>query len=667
MYRSLIALIVIAAMGCEDPKQTPSRRDRDDNNDVECTDDDDCAGGNICDDGECVRSQCSDGLISGDESDVDCGGSCVACAIGWTCNQDSDCFSGFCAEGSCDRPTPENGITPPDPTCEDPGDPLRFEPWDNGISHNVEYVATGLEVLQFVGPFLTNAIAIVDFDGDGDVDVLSTSQGNPPGYFVNDGTGTFTNETSGSGLASLTRVSSISAADFDGDGDVDLVLGRQEEGVYVMINQGDGTFVDETAARGIGEATDVVSSGTFGDFDGDGDLDFYMGTYFPPLELSVPFSLPDSLPNRLYRNDGSGFFTEMSYSPGGDGESGTTLAVAWWDFDQDGLLDLWASNDWGMNQQPSQLWRNLGPDPADPNGWLWEDISASSGVGVAIFGMSTTLADFDNDGDQDGYASNIAQNVLHVVEAGTTENQALPRGVACDVLVDPRSGPADPPVYEPDQEFEGMDQFIADYADAESEYYVLTSWAANFFDANHDGWLDLHVVNGAANAGAIMPEAVFMPNYLFMSRGNGTFEQSPCWTIPDVRGTSRGAAVGDLDGDGDLDMIWSDQGWYGQAAVHVARNEMASGNWLIVKLRGDAPNVEAIGAKVQLAAAGLVQTRWIDGGQSYLSVSERIAHFGIGAADTIDSLDITWPDGSTQTVTVDNVNQRLVVQKEQMQ
>lgn len=654
---ALVSLIVITA--CEEdrpPIQTPNE-----NNDGECRVDRDCDDFFVCnDDDECEAGPCLDGVQGDGETGVDCGGlTCGKCPDGEACLSGLDCASGTCSDRVCrtagsNNDNNENNENNVNPTCEDPGDTARFALWENGISKEISYIPQ----TRGADPVVASGQAIFDYDLDGDVDVLVTNQGGTPSLFANDGSGNFTDMTAGSGLENLTETTSVSVADFDGDGDPDVVLGRTNGGVYTLINSGNGSFVDESSLRGLGETDDVVSGGTFADFDGDGDLDFYLGSYLGQFEVMVPVMFPAPKPNRLYRNDGTGAFTEMSYSPGGVGEEGSTLAVAWWDFDADGRPDIWSSNDFGMIQQPSQLWRNGGPDPADPDGWLWEDISASAGVDLAIFGMSASLADFDNDGDQDGYASNMAQNVLHVVDNGTTTNEGVARGVACDVLPDPRPAPVDDPQYV--ALLPEMQPFLDNYTDADSPYYSLTSWAATFKDFNHDGWLDLHVVNGTTLSD-LTPEANFQPNYLFVNQADGTFEQAPCWTLPDIRGTSRGAAAGDLDGDGDMDIVWSDQGDNGDGAVYVIRNDMSAGNWLIVELEGSAPNTDAIGAKVELQAGGLVQTRWIDGGQSYMSVSERVAHFGLGAAESVDSLAVTWPDGTTQNVSVLVVNERVTV------
>ena len=651
MMRSPILFLTLLAAACnpKTPPELPSNNG-DETPERECRVNADCEAGYVCAGRECEPGPCLDGMRSLGETDVDCGGrQCAPCANGSTCQFGTDCESGSC-DGLCGEATANNGVAP---ECEDPGTPERFVLWeDTGIAVDVTYEAN----TRGAAPFTVGGVAIFDYDGDGDVDVMVTNQGAELALFANDGSGAFTDVTESAGVSGLTRTTSLSVADFDGDADRDVIVGRTLGGVYVLVNQGNGTFADETAAWGIDGSIEAVSGGAFGDFDGDGDLDFYVGAYTPPVEIGLTFEFPPPIPNRLYRNDGT-TVNEITTSPGRDGEAGATLAGAFWDFDADGRPDIWSSNDFGMIIRPSQLWRNVGPDPNDPDNWLFEDISAASGVGVSIFAMSATLADFDNDGDQDGYASNMAQNVLHVVDGTTTTDEAVARGVDCSVVPDPRPAPQGEPDYTP--KWEGMEEFLAEYADADSGMFTLTSWASIFFDADHDGWQDLYVVNGTTLTD-LTPEAVRMPNYLYESQGGGQFEKAPCWRLPDIRGTSRGAAAGDLDGDGDLDLVWVDQGDYGEPGVYVLRNEMAQGNWLTVELRGSAPNTDAIGAKLTLRAGGQTQTRWIDGGQGYLSVSERVAHFGLADAEIVDSVDVTWPDGTTTGAVGAGVNQRLV-------
>ncbi len=597
-------------------------------------------------------------------------------------NNDSGCRASDCTGGTrCDDETGEcvpratnntvtnNGTTPNNTTtatnntigptnngtnntvgpvpCEDLGDPARFVDWPgNGID-----VAISRYQDEPASYIVTSGVAMVDFDGDGDLDVMITNNGGALAYFTNDGAGAFTDATTAAGVAGLTQTSSLSAADFDGDGDTDVVVGRLS-GAYVLENQGDGTFVNASAVWGIGQATDVVSGGAFGDFDGDGDLDFYLASY--TMEAG---NYPTTLPNRLYRNDGT-TFRELTTSPGGPGSEGGTLGIAWWDFDGDGRQDLWVANDFGMTARPNQLWRNMGRDPLDADNWLFEEVASAANLDIAVFSMSATLGDFDNDGDRDAYVANAANNVLHVVNGTTTTNEAVARGVASGTILDPMPRPVIPPIYM--ALIPEMQAFIDDYTDPNSGLYTLSSWSSMFFDADQDGWQDLWVSNGQIPS-FLTPEASFQPNFLFVNNA-GTFRQSECWETPSIRASTRGAAVGDLDGDGDVDVIWVDNGINGAPVAHVARNEMASGNWLTVQLRGASPNTDAIGAKVTLVAGGITQTRWIDGGQSFMSVSERVAHFGLGAATSVDSLVVTWPDGSVESRIVDAINQRLLVE-----
>jgi hypothetical protein len=624
-----------------------------------CETSDDCSGGRECIDGACEAPTCTDGIQNQDETDVDCGGmTCGPCAAGKSCRLEFDCIFS-CVDGVCQQSGsggPDGG--PPDEdmgadsdtgsspgTCEDTGEPRRFVRWKES---GLDLAAAG-----DTGTDFTAGIGIADFDGDGNVDVVTTSPVGNPKLLLNQGDGTFADATAQSGLGDLNNATAIAIADFDGDSDSDLFLGRSE-GQYLLENDGAATFTDVTDAWGLGGWDSIVSAASFVDFDGDGDLDLYVSGW----SMREGVATFVSVPNVLYRNDGDGF-TALSSSPGGEATMGKTNAATWWDYDEDGDPDLLVGNDFGPVDVGDQLWRNVGPDSDDPDGWLFTDVSAQANFDTKLFTMSTTVADFDNDLDLDVYLANFGFNVLHVVEDGVATDEAVDRGVGVGHLADPIPMPTEDPSF--GVPIDGMEEFVEDYTDPSLDQYVLTSWASIFFDANHDGWQDLWVVNGMV-VSEYVPEATNQPNYLLHSLQDGTFERAPCWYRPDIRGSSRGSAVGDLDGDGDLDILFTDTGLNtSDPGLYALRNDDGDGNWLIVELQGTAPNTDAIGARVVIDVGGARQMRHIDGGQGFVSVSERIAHFGVADADTIDSIEVTWPDGTTTTQTDVDANRRLVI------
>ncbi len=662
--RAPLAIAALLVLGCG-PKNSPVvPSGNNDGPDAECRRDSDCEDFHVCNrDDECEPGPCLDGEQSFGETDVDCGGStCGACPLDAACQFGRDCESGTCTLGVCandgaNNGTDNNGANNGGPgfECEDTGGAERFTLWDSGIDfepgHRGRQSTTGATT--------TGGIAAFDYDADGDVDVMVTSEGGTLALFQNDGSGAFSDVTQAANLDGLTYTTGLSVADLDADADLDVWVGRSIEGSFLLLNQGDGTFRESGAQWGLPVEDAGSAGGTFGDFDGDGDLDLYQANYFGPFDPDDPLNPPGPTSNRLLRNDGDRFTLVTEEATPGFGETrGSTLAAAWWDYDQDGDPDLWVGNDFGMRWNPNQLWRNDGPDPNDANGWSFVDVAPDVGLDAKIFSMSTTLADFDNDGDQDGYVSNLARNVLHVWEGSSATEQAVQRGVAVSDFHDPRPAPTEPPMYSSPEQ--GMDEFFENYSDPNSEHYTLTSFGSFFFDANLDGWQDMFVVNGSVST-TLVPEGTFQPNRVLMSTRDGNFEEAPCWFTPDIRGTSRGAAYADFDRDGDLDVVFADQGDYGEAQVVLLRNELDVGNYIVVELEGLSPNTQAIGAKVTLVTAGGTQTRWIDGGQGYMSVSERVAHFGLGEADAVESLEVSWPDGTSQTVSVDAVNQRIVV------
>jgi hypothetical protein len=521
--------------------------------------------------------------------------------------------------------------------CEDDGDAARLVLWDDA----------GIAVSESrTGSDYTSGVAVADLDGDDAPDILTTSPIGQPVLLRNDGAGNFDDVTGEAGLDALLPGSTgIAVADVEGDGDTDVFLGRTD-GQYLLINDGSGHFSEESAARGLDASGLVVTSAAFADYDGDGDLDLYVGTW-----ADVGGGGLVGQPNQLYRND-DGQFTLVPDGPASDGAP--THAVAWLDYDGDDDPDLVVGNDFGPQTIPNQLFRN------DDGAFV--DVAPSVDFDRAVFSMSATVGDVDNDLDLDVYLTNFGFNLLHIADGGSFSEEAVARGAAVGHLPDPMPRPATGPDFSATQP--GMEAFIADYTDPRREQYVLTSWAAVFFDANHDGWQDLWVVNGQLPTD-LLPEAPNQPNYLLHNQGDGTFAQGPCWYWPDVRGSTRGSAVGDLDRDGDLDIVFAETGiGGGEPGLVALRNDDGTGNWLIVDLEGAAPNTDAIGATVTIDAGGMRQLRHIDGGQSFLSVSERIAHFGLADTTTIDSVEVRWPDGSTTTRTEVDANQRLRLTQE---
>lgn len=422
-------------------------------------------------------------------------------------------------------------------------------------------------------------------------------------------------------------------ADYDNDGLLDLFVSSFGTN-SLFHNNGDGTFTDQTAAAGMGDAEGFWTGASWGDFNRDGFVDLYVTGYVKyahrdstatalQYDVEVPTSInPSSFAperNLLYRNNGDGTFREIAAEAGVTGRSGRSLSASWTDFDGDGWPDLYVANDVSDNV----LFRNRGDGTFD-------EISNEAWVADYRGAMGIAIGDWDGDGDQDMFVTHwIAQeNALY--------NNLLSQFTAVD-------RPPDNLVHFSDQADRfGLGQIALDFV----------GWGTSFFDYDNDGRLDLFVANGSTFQQLDDPSILIpMRDQLFWNRSNedGFFDVSAVSGGYFLgRSVGRGAAFADYDNDGDMDVFVVNNG--GRATL--LRNESSSSNhWIEVKLEGRASNRSAIGALVRIVAAGDVQIREIGVQSSYLSQNSSIVHFGLGGRDTIDSLIIRWPSGIQRITT----------------
>ncbi|HIO77636.1 TPA: hypothetical protein EYG59_03520 [Candidatus Poribacteria bacterium] len=494
--------------------------------------------------------------------------------------------------------------------------------------------------------------AFFDYDNDGDPDLYLVNgndwsdlplTGVPTSVlFRNNGDGTFTDVTALSGIDNQGNYGhGVTCSDYDNDGDVDVYVTNFGANVLYR-NNGNGTFKDITEEANVGD-TLWSTSATFLDYDNDGYLDLYVVNYVH-YSLDVPYlpcgankirtychpSLFEGAPDRLYRNNGNGIFTDVTEAAGirdiGGPFHGKGLGVVAADFNDDRTPDIYVAND----DTPNYFFYNNGDG-------TFSEIALLSGCaysfnGIAQASMGVDAADYNGDGLLDIFVTNLSY-----------ETNALYRnngdGTFTDIIYEANLG---------------------------KESYLYVGFGTGFFDYDNDGYLDIFIANGHVIDTIEQTSDVVtyaQPNQLFHNNQDGTFSQTSfiAGTYFQRKNISRGAIFGDYDNDGDLDIVVTQSNGKTELLQNEGGNRQ---NWVRLQTVGTISNRDGIGTRVIMTADQKSQVQEVHAGSSYLCSNDSNLSFGLGDSTMIDLLEIRWPSGIVQFLENIPANQKIVIKEE---
>jgi hypothetical protein len=477
-------------------------------------------------------------------------------------------------------------------------------------------------------------VALLDYDNDGHLDIyfvnsltvdLVKSKGRTrSALYRNRGDGTFADVTDRAGVGDIGWGMGVAVADYDNDGFADIYVTCVGPN-RLLRNNGDGTFADATQRAGVGDPR-WSTGASFVDYDNDGRLDLFVANYvafdfnhLPEFGRDKTCQFkgvavqcgPRGMPgdgDSLYRNNGDGTFTDVSKRAGvADPNGYYGMGVISSDFDEDGLTDIFVAND----STPNFLYRNQGDGTFKEIGFV--SGTALNENGAAQGCMGVTVADYDHDGRLDLFVTNFDDDYNTL--------------------------------YRNDGRASFTDASYAAKIAAVSLPYV--GWGTKFFDYDNDGWVDLFVANGH-----VYPQIknFHQRNFVHRNLRDGTFaEVAGQLGAPFAeRRAGRGAAFGDLDNDGDVDVVLNNL----DGAPQVLRNDGGNAaNSVLIKTVGARANRGGVGARVKVVSGDLVQHDEVRSGDSYISQSDPRLHFGLERRTRIDLIEVRWPGGAVDKIT----------------
>ncbi|HYA64330.1 MAG TPA: CRTAC1 family protein [Candidatus Sulfotelmatobacter sp.] len=490
-------------------------------------------------------------------------------------------------------------------------------------------------------------VAFIDYDNDGWPDLFivngtdwpgRASKHSKPKLYHNNHDGTFTDVTHKAGLDVEMLGMGVAVGDYDNDGYDDLFVTAMGQS-HLFHNNGNGTFTDVTQKAGLLGPKEFSTSAAWVDYDGDGKLDLVVANY---VQWSIEGDLyctldgknksyctPESYKGaavRLWHNRGDGTFEDVTKRAGLGDPTSKTLGIAILDYDNDGWPDLLLSND----TQPNKLYRNNG------NGTFTEKAVlagvAFSEDGVARAGMGVDAADYDRSGMASLLITNFSNQMISLYH-----NEG--RGLFVDEA--PRS-------------------------EIGRDTLLTLGFGCFFFDYDLDGWPDILVANGHIDNDIqhVQPNVKYaMPPHLFRNLGKGNFQEvtksmGAAFAAPRV---GRGAAYGDINNDGRLDLLLSTNGGPAYLFENAATGDAASQKSLRLKLVGTKSNRDGIGAVVKVTAGGETQSQMLRSGSSYLSASELVLTFGLAQHEKADGIEIRWPSGQVDKLSNIEAGQTVTV------